>query len=648
MNGVRRKCDPPFGLTGSTPKPNRLSRTFRQTQTAGKVDPPPRSEPAEFKSPTRIPRSRAGGGFSGESPHNDSDVQQDIIWDATSPSPNRLGKRGKKPPAGVVNISEIVSRIAPKHGRPRVAEPTLQQWIGDSAAIPCTPDVQAPKPKKKSPRPNGVDDLLKLAKQFDFNMFRRDEEEEVDDPHQQSLELLSEDMLDFENGDQNDFSPSLFGNHQRAEDTAAAGRDIQAHLDLQMEDDLDLLFDGPTQHVSGNLSQVSQVKHPPSTCAASGKTSASSRTSGVSTTNTRAAPANDEFEDDWENDDLLNDSLVLEMTQNPQSFSAPTHCSTQKPAREIKSPGSFRWSDSLRQRSTFKLESNPHFSIKTSQTDTWTNSRVENGSKRSEKDPQKNNCHVLAGAGSQQSVQKSNTVKSDTQKQQSKQRTNAAPPARSFPLTPAAVPSHNEAAAISDLLDDNLNSFFSSDPVWDDPADDDLLCEMCENVENQIQSAQNVPIKQTVSMSTQRAALQLSVNNWDNRTKQPTANQKPFPPQTLPRAAGTSHAGGLVSSAAEGAQMKRETLRCAQLKTSSGGVDSSASLQVSSGVQTAPQGNIRKEHFTFKKPNNPVSTVTNKDLGKCSAAEIELKKQQAMERRRQRLQATQNLPRAPT
>uniref|UniRef100_A0A3Q3LFJ2 ETAA1 activator of ATR kinase n=1 Tax=Labrus bergylta TaxID=56723 RepID=A0A3Q3LFJ2_9LABR len=365
----------------------------------------------EFKSPTRIPRSRAGGGFSGESPHNDSDVQQDIIWDATSPSPNRLGKYQTEP---------------------RVAEPTLQQWIGDSAAIPCTPDVQAPKPKKK---PNGVDDLLKLAKQFDFNMFRRDEEEEVDDPHQQT------------------------------EDTAAAGRDIQAHLDLQMEDDLDLLFDGPTQHVSGNLSQVSQVKHPPSTCAASGKTSASSRTSGVSTTNTRAAPANDEFEDDWENDDLLNDSLVLEMTQNPQSFSAPTHCSTQKPAREIKSPGSFRWSDSLRQRSTFKLESNPHFSIKTSQTDTWTNSRVENGSKRSEKDPQKNNCHVLAGAGSQQSVQKSNTVKSDTQKQQSKQRTNAAPPARSFPLTPAAVPSHNEAAAISDLLDDNLNSFFSSDPV---------------------------------------------------------------------------------------------------------------------------------------------------------------------------------------
>lgn len=38
-----------------------------------------------------------------------------------------------------------------KHGRPKVAEPTVQQWIGDSAAIPCTPDVPGPKPKK-SPR----------------------------------------------------------------------------------------------------------------------------------------------------------------------------------------------------------------------------------------------------------------------------------------------------------------------------------------------------------------------------------------------------------------------------------------------------------------------------------------------------------------
>ncbi|KAI3353583.1 hypothetical protein L3Q82_020110 [Scortum barcoo] len=161
MSGARRSSEPPSGLMAAPQplqapaRPNRLSRSLRQTQ----QDSPRgqqsvvcvRSSP-EFKTPTRIRRSRAGGGFSAESPHNDSDVQQDIIWDATSPSPSRLGKRGKKQPPRVVNISEIVSRIAPKHGRPQVAEPTLQQWIGDSAAIPCTPDVQVPKPKKKSPR----------------------------------------------------------------------------------------------------------------------------------------------------------------------------------------------------------------------------------------------------------------------------------------------------------------------------------------------------------------------------------------------------------------------------------------------------------------------------------------------------------------
>ncbi|XP_041640471.1 ewing's tumor-associated antigen 1-like [Cheilinus undulatus] len=658
--------DPPCGLTGSspaaTPRRSRLSRSSRQTQqtpTATENE-PLWSEQPEFKTPTRILRSRTGGGFSEESPHNDSDFQQDIIWDATSPSPNRLGKRGKKKPPGAVNISEIVSRIAPKHGRPKVAEPTLQQWIGDSAAIPCTPDIPAPKPKKKSPRPNGVDDLLKLAQQFDFNMFRRDEEE-VEDLHQQSLELLSEDVLDFEN----DFSASLPGNPQPAVN-AAAGRESQNDPDLQMEDDLDFLFDAPTQHVSRNLSQASQVKQTPSTCAkeASGKASASSLTSSVSTVKTKVAPLKDDFEDDWENDDLLNDSLVLEMTQNPQMFSAPAHCSTQKPPSEIKhhSPasvpisGGIQTSGNVRQRSTFKLESNPRFTFKKSQADTLTNSKVDYSSKPAEEDSQRSRSGVLAGAGSQESWQKSNSVKSDLQKPQRtpdpnvNHSTAASSSAESAPLRPAAASSHSEAAAVFDFLDDDLNSFFSSDPVWDDLADDDLLCEMCEDVENQIQSAKNVSTKHNPSMSTQKAPLQPSTRTWDNRTQQPT-NHKPFPPkqtpQTFPGAPGSSYSGGFVSNVAAGAQMKTDSFRYTQTKTSSGSVNSSVSLQGSSRIQSAPHGSIRKEQFTFKKPSNPVSTVTNNASGKCSAAEIELKKQQAMERRRQRLQATQNL-RAPT
>lgn len=44
----------------------------------------------DFKTPTRRSRPRSGVFHSG-SPQNDSDFQQDIIWDATSPSPRRLG-----------------------------------------------------------------------------------------------------------------------------------------------------------------------------------------------------------------------------------------------------------------------------------------------------------------------------------------------------------------------------------------------------------------------------------------------------------------------------------------------------------------------------------------------------------------------------
>ncbi|XP_054460709.1 ewing's tumor-associated antigen 1 [Anoplopoma fimbria] len=693
MNRARGEAGNPGGLTGA--KPNRLRRSCRRTQETQETQETrvasPKSQHPDFKTPTRIPRPRAAAGFTVESPNNDSDFQQDIIWDATSPSPNRLGKRGKKQkPPGVVDISEIVSRIAPKHGRPKVAEPTLQQWIGDSATIPCTPDVQVPKPKKRSPRPNGVDDLLKLAKQFDFNMFRQDEEE-VEDQHQQSLELLSEDILDLENDDQNNVSLSLPVSCQPAVKVeAAAGTDVPLHLDQHMEDDLDFLFDGPTQHISVNLSQVSsaqqsQVK--PASKEASGKPPAFSLgpTSCVSTTITKGTSAKDEFEDDWDNDDLLNDSLVLEMTQNPQKFTAPQHCSTQKPPSQRESPANVEVQsaaskvekDNVRPRMTFKLEPNPNFSLKRTQSDTWTNSKVDYGSKTAPKDTRQikflSPNSVLVEAGSQRTWQTSNTVKSDPQIPQfhhqtsvSKQtttasNTSATNTAQSVPMKPASVSSRSEAPAVPDLLDEDLSSFFTSDPVWDDPADDDLLCEMCEDVESQIQSAENVTVKQTPPgghMSNQRASLPPSTKNLQPTNQQPldppkkpstnlmSASGRPAVPFASGKPAGTSLTGGFVSSITADVQMK-DSFRYTQTKNTLGSTNASTRTQASSRVQPATRGNPSKDQFTFKKPNSPVSTGTSKVPGKCSAAEIELKKQQAMERRRQKKQATQNT-RAPT
>ncbi|KAI3353584.1 hypothetical protein L3Q82_020112 [Scortum barcoo] len=517
-------------------------------------------------------------------------------------------------------------------------------------------------------RPNGVDDLLKLAKQFDFNMFRQDEEE-AEDQHQQSLEDPSEEILDLENDDQDDFSPSLPGNCQPAvKAAAAAGADV--HLDQHMDDDLDFLFDGPTQHVSGNLSQVSsaqpsQVK-PASGLSykeVSGKPLSSSHgpTSGVSSTNTKETLAINDFEDDWENDDLLNDSLVLEMTQNPQTFAAPMHSSTQKAPSELnhqwqskcnpvnvaasggvglaQSAVSKVGKNNERQRTTFKLESNPDFSVKRIQTDTWTKSKTADKHTQNRFSSGK---RVLVEAGSQH-IWKTDTTQFHQRTSVASVKYNTAAftasnsatqTAQSFPQKPAETSSHGDAPAANDLLDEDLSSFFSSDPVWDDPADDDLLCEMCEDVENQIQSSESVPTKQPPPVLNQRAALQPANRTWDNNRQPPPTKQ------TAGGAADRSLTGGFCAQV----NTVTDSFRYKQVKNTSGSTNSAACQQ---GSSEAPQGNARKDQFTFKKPNDPVSTVTNKVLGKCSAAEIELKKQQAMERRRQRLQAAQNL-RAPT
>lgn len=389
-------------------------------------------------------------------------------------------------------------------------------------------------------RPNGVDDLLKLAKLFDFNMFRQDEDKE--------------DVFGLENADP----------------YAATGTDVKP--DPHMDDDLDFLFDGPTQHMSGGLSQVSTQVKP----------SSSSHGSSSANTNTKGTLANDAFEDDWD-DDLLNDSLVLEMTQNPQNFTAPKHCSTQKPSGPVRVPvsGGVGLSQSAvrdKVRQSFKLESNPNFSVRRIQTDSWTNGSE---SKDTQQSRLSSSQGVSVEAGSQW-----NTVTSEPQKPPFHQRTsvksNTTASAASNTLSPETAQSFSSChEAPADLPDDDLLSIFSSDPVWDDPADDDLLCEVCEDLENQIQSVVSVSTKQTVGNP--RAALQPA--NWNP-----------------PSCAGSSSAGGFVSNVTAGVRMS----------TATGSFRGSTCVQGSSRVQ----GNAHKDQFTFKKPSNPVSTVTGK--GKSS------------------------------
>lgn len=307
---------------------------------------------------------------------------------------------------------------------------------------------------------------------------------------------------------------------------------------LPLDDDLDLLFAGATQQVGGALSP-----------APSGADSSSLRSPAAA--DVEGTLAGHAPQDDWGDDDLLDDSLLLEVTQNPHRFS-PEFCSTQKgPGRQ--SPAGIR------------RVSSPASSA---------------GSVQMSSDARQN--RVLSGraVGSEWT----RPVRLERQE----------------PGSSSAEPDQNLSAGSWRPAGDDLLPLLP-DPVWDDPADDQLLCELCEDLENQLQ-------KQRPTSTQQRAALQ-------------PANRNLHPPSS------TSPARGWVRT----------------------------------GSQPAPKTSPHHGQFTFKKPVKPVSFKgkgggvgggVGAGLGwgalpsapaaaPCSAAEIEQKKQRAIQRRRRRLQLAQ-------
>ncbi|XP_055761770.1 ewing's tumor-associated antigen 1 homolog [Salvelinus fontinalis] len=756
---------------GGKPKTNRLRRSPKQTQaTPSLIDSPKTCQ--DFKTPTRVTRSRYNNVFNkGESPMNESELQQDIVWDATSPSPLRtVHKRGKKYSAnvGIVDISEIVNRIAPKHGRPVVPESSLLQWIGDSA-IPCTPEMQQPRAKKKSLRPNGVDDLLKLAKQFDFNLLRQDEER-VNDIHKQSLELLSdsEDILDLD-GNENQPPPLLSNVTPESTQSALKTNSTrnskdQIPPDHEMEDDMDFLFDGPTQHISGNLSQNSlprslEVKTAPtvSSKVIPGKypDSIHGHTSTVSSLHpVKRSSANNNFDDDWENDDLLDDSLVFEMTQNPDLFAAPNHCSTQRGpnetkhgninssaisknalqgSRDIKPAVSKGQDETVKNRKTFTLEANPNVQAKSILSEALpkagnVHDTVKPASHRNvqqnqpslfpiNKAPSMESSYQL----SQQTQHQSNGIKAWPQvplfQSTSISTSSSTKTSNSYSTWPLQVdnrsyhkPTENNnmkgtgiikaPASHSVIPEDDLDSLFASDSIWDDK-DDDLLCQACDNLESQVQSmedpvitrTQSQPSNQTerqtfVPVSTPLNSSRYNVNQTTETTQSKYPNISVYS-QSAPgngstfthslnnnkvpvtvvsgckrpsynASAGNASANSTFRpqnpAAGEGPyKSTRVKSTCVAGSTSNQqGTGSGARLSSFPSPVNVTETPTR---FTFKRPSgctsNPVIPVTNKAFastqaaGKCSAVEIELKKQQAMEKRQQRMQTAHNL-RAPT
>ncbi|XP_064804352.1 ewing's tumor-associated antigen 1 homolog [Oncorhynchus masou masou] len=642
-----------------------------------------------------------------------------------SPKTCQVSKRGKKYSAnvGIVDISDIVNRIAPKHGRPVVPESSLLQWIGDSA-IPCTPEMQQPRAKKKSPRTNGVDDLLKLAKQFDFNMFRQDEER-GNDMHKKSLALWrtdSEDILDLD-GNENQPPPLLSNGTPEITQSALKTNSMrnskdQIPPDHEMEDDLDFLFDEPTQHISLNLSENSlpqslEVKTAPtmSSKVIPGKYpySIHGHTSTISSSHpVKRCSANNNFDNDWENDELLDDSLVFEMTQNPDLFAAPNHCSTQKGSnetkhennnpsaipknalqgsRDIKPALSKGQNETVKNRKTLTLEANPNVQSKSILSEAlpkvgnvpdtvkpaphrnvWQN---QPGLFPINKAPSMESSYQL----SQQTQGLSNGIKAWPQVPlfQSTSISSTSNFTNSYSMWPLQVenssyhkPTENSnmkgtgiikaPASHSVMPEDDLDSLFASDSIWDDK-DDDLLCQACDHLESQVQSmedpvitrSQFLPSNQTERQKFVPVSAPLNSSRYNvNQTTETTQSKYPNNSVYLQSAPwnGSTFTHSLNNNKVPVTVVSGSERPSYIASAGNAGTNSTYRPQNPAAGEGSCESTRVKSTCVAGSTANQQGTGSEA-AGKCSVVEIELKKQQAMERRRQRMQTAHNL-RAPT
>ncbi|KAF6728178.1 Ewing's tumor-associated antigen 1 [Oryzias melastigma] len=451
-------------------------------------------------------------------------MSQDIFWDCTSPPPAGSGHRNGRG----VEISDIVSRIAPKKSKGK--ESPLLQWI-DDGALSHTPEIPKTRARKKSARRSSVENLLKLARQFDENM-------------QRDGEALDEDGL-----------------HQAANTT---DRDLKKD---QTEAELQALFDCSTQAVSGRLSEVfsQDAKEHPAGSADSG-----------TVRQTGADDHWDDFEDDWENDDLLNDSLVLKLTEDPKEPLGLPPAST----------GSRRSCGALEEaclkpkattRSTFRLAPNPHFQPK-----------------------------EVSGSGFTAVRPKLQPSTVD----------------RTSSLQPGQTRSSKEP-------DKQI-----SDSSWGDE-DDALLCQACDSMEMISNRYQHQDIPPEGLQGTQRHP---PVHAAAAKARRPGAFARS---NSLPESSGQtiSFQGWDLPS---GGGANPRPCQSATLSLGQFNQSRSSSTALQAGRAGAPPNS---NHATFKRNMSDSALMSSKVVvsslktARCSAADIERKKQEALTRRRLRLQS---------
>lgn len=598
----------------------------------------------DFQSPRGRGCSRYLSLNNGDSP-GDVEPSQDIFWDSTSPTSANAGLRNTR----VVEISDIVNRIAPKDVKRKGTDSPLLQWLGD-IPVPCTPDIPKSRVRKKSSRQSSVDDLVKLARQFDENM-------QQDRETSEQLNTVNNNLSECGNTSETKLRETSIPNKVKDLKCTSSSDQVEAELHA--------LFDCSTQKFSGRLSQGSsasacsqEIKDQPGT-----STSAKPPQSAPSSTN-RSGPAAhpaegkgscgfsanscDDFDDDWENDDLLNDPFVLAMTQNPdqQHNTSPKTTLQNTKTNDTQFTSACKPSantDSERQhlnlhskpgfsalqelcpsprttnRSTFKLESNPHFKPKAAA-----------------KEASKSGFTVI-----QPKPQISTKTLSTPQ--------------------PDKITKDQKKTCVSvDSVKD------VSDTLWDDGDDDALLYQVCDSVERisnsqpQQVSPNICPEKQDAAVDRRRKTTAPLKIDTASPMKACSSAKRQSPcafvrSNSLPETScgALSYQGwnipmkgannkSRMSQSLPGSHMSLGTF--SQCRDSSGTFQArNANVDMKSQTVTAkaPQ---TSNHTACKRNVSDSADISNKVFvtsqmtGKCSAAEIERKKQEAMARRRKKMQ----------